>query len=92
MLQVGELAIADPDPIPLVERLWPGQRLVVEVSAVGGAKILDQHDMSLARDASVARRRKWIVELNLDVTATERSAVGQVIGDATFMPRGRLDE
>ena len=92
MLQVGELTIADPDPIPLVQWLRSGQRLVVEVSAVGRAKILDQYDVTFAGDASVARGGKRIIELDLDVSTTERSAVGQVVGDTGFVARSRFDE
>src|SRR5664279_2595923 len=52
-LQVGELAVADPNPIAVVQRLWSGKRFLVQIGAVGGAEILDHQDVSLTGDLRV---------------------------------------
>ena len=44
-LQVGELAVADPDAVAVVQRLRARQRLLVEIGAVGRAEILDHEHL-----------------------------------------------
>ena len=91
-MQVGELAVADADPVAVVEGLGSGQGLVVEVGPVRRSEILDDRNMALERDAGVTRGREWVVELDLDVSAAERSAPQQVIGHSALVPGRLLDQ
>ena len=72
---------------PGVQRLRAGQRLLVQVGAVGGAEILDHDHVSLARDPRVARGGERVLELDLDVSAAERSAAAS--GRRRCRTRGR---
>src|SRR5579872_4217126 len=91
LLEIAELRVSDPDPVAGMQRRRPVQRLVVQVGAVGGTEILDHEHVALARDASVLRGGEWVVELDLDVTASERGAVRELVGAARLVAGGSLD-
>ena len=87
-LQVGELGVADPDPITRMKRLRPVERLVVQICAVRRSQVLDHQDVTLARDAGVAGGRERILQLDLYVPPAESSALAEVVGDVRTGARG----
>src|SRR5947209_7610545 len=92
-LVVGKLAVADPDSIARVQRLRAVERLVVQISAVGGSQILYDEDVPLLGDAGVARGREWVIKLDLDVSAAESSArVGNFVCHSGRMTVCALDQ
>src|SRR6185312_1421464 len=73
-LLVGELAVADPNPVPGPQRLGAVEGFFVQIRAVGGSQIFDHKDMSLSRNSRMLGRRKRILKVDLHVAAAERSA------------------
>src|SRR5437588_11855398 len=92
-MQIGELAVADPNLVARMERLRPAQRLLVEIRAVRRSQVFDHDHVTLARDAGVPGGGKRIVEPDLDIAPAESSAViWYFVSDARLVSGGVLDQ
>src|ERR1700676_2863219 len=61
----GEFAVADSQAVPWMQRPGRLQQLLVQIGAVGGLEILDDHDVALLVNASVPRGGKRVLEPDL---------------------------
>src|SRR5271167_1346366 len=57
-----EFTVADAHAVPRMQRPWCLQELLVEIGAVGGAEVLDDHYVALLVDASVTRGGERILQ------------------------------
>src|SRR2546423_7310087 len=61
----GEFAVADPQAIPGVKRPGGLEQLLVQVGAVRGPQVLDDHDVALFEDARMPRGGERVLQPDL---------------------------
>src|SRR5271155_4152573 len=75
-----EFAVADAQAVPGMQRAGALQQLLVEIGAVGGPEILDDHYVALLVDAGVPRGGKRVLQPDLGaIAATEHEIPVKVV-------------
>src|SRR5580704_126311 len=87
-----ELAVADAHPVPGMQRAGRLQQLLVQVGAVGGVEVFDDHYVALLVDEGVSRGGEGILEADLRaLSAAEDELSVEVVDHPGIMPGCALD-
>src|ERR1019366_9387699 len=89
---VGEFAVADAHPVAGVQRPRRLQQLLVEIGAVGGVQVFDDHYVALLVQTRVPSRGEGVFEADLGtLAAPEDDLAVEVVDHPRIVPGGAAD-